>query len=85
MADPDRDEVKRKLDDVVGTQFDPLDSGKALRKRLPVWIAGVLCAIAAAALIVWVIETHRLPPENARPVTKKPVPVQIVPAQKPAQ
>lgn len=78
MADPDREELKRKLDDVVGTRFDPLDSGAAFRKRLPKWIAGIICAIAAAALIVWVIEAHRLPPQMPRPAVK-PVPVQIVP------
>ncbi len=77
MADPG-EEVKRRLDDLVGTQFDPIDSRAALRRRLLKWIAGALCAVAAAALIVLVIEAHRLPP-NVPQRAAKPVEVTIVP------
>jgi len=37
------------------------------------------CAVGAAIFVVWVIESHRLPPENARPVPRKPVMIEILP------
>ena len=77
MARPD-EELKRKLDDVVGTQFDPI-SVASLRNRLLKWIAGALCAVVAVAVIVFVIESHRLPPD-VPPRVAKPVVIQIVPA-----
>lgn len=83
LADPD-DELKRKLDDVVGTHFDAIDSVEALRKRLLKWLAGALCAVAAASVIVLVIESHRLPP-NVPQRAAKPVVIQIVPAPAPSK
>lgn len=77
MEDRDRD-VKKKLDEVIGTQFDPITAKGALRNRLLKWILGALAAASAAWLVVAVIESHRLPPEAQRPRTK-PVPVLIVP------
>ena len=78
MLDPD-EAVKRKLDEVVGTRFDPIDTKAALRDRLLKWLAGALCAAAAVSVIVFVIESHRLPPHVPRPAAK-PVVIQIVPS-----
>ena len=82
MADPG-EELKRKLDDVVGTQFDPITVA-SLRKRALKWIAGALCAIVAVTVIVFVIESHRLPPDvpprDMPPRAAKPVVIQIVPS-----
>lgn len=77
MEDRDRD-VKTKLDEVVGTQFDSITPTGALRNRLLKWILGALAAVSAAWLVVAVIESHRLPPESQRAGTK-PVPVHILP------
>ncbi len=78
MVDPDED-IKRRLDDVIGTQFDPIDTKAALRTRLLKWIAGALFAVVAVSVIVFVIERHRLPPEVPRRAAK-PVVIQIVPS-----
>ena len=69
-------QVDKKLDEVVGKRFDE----PGLRERMLKWIVAAACAIGAACVIVWVIESHRLPPENARPLPKKPVIIQILPA-----
>ena len=69
-------QIDKKLDEVVGKRFDE----PGVRERLAKWIVAAACAIGAACVIVWVIESHRLPPENARPVAKKPVIIQILPA-----
>ena len=80
MTDYDPEEaIKRKLDDVVGRQFDPIDSRIALRKRLVKWFAGALFAIAAVSLVVYIIESHRLPRDVPRPAAK-PVVIKIVPS-----
>lgn len=80
MTDYDPEEaIKRNLDQVVGIEYDPIDSKLALRRRLFKWIAGALCAVAAAALIVFIIESHRLPPK-VPPRAAKPVVIQIVPS-----
>lgn len=75
--DPD-EAVKRKLDDVVGQEFDPLDAKHAMRNRLLKWLGGAVCAVAMVALIVFIIESHRLPPKIP-PRAAKPVVIQIVP------
>jgi hypothetical protein len=63
-------QIDKKLDEVVGKRFDE----RGARERIVKWV------VAAACVIVWVIESHRLPPENARPMAKKPVIIQILPA-----
>ena len=75
MEDPFA-QVDRKLDEVVGKRFDEPGVGTRLVK----WIVAAACAVGTACVIVWVIESHRLPPENARPVAKKPVIIRIIPA-----
>ena len=83
-ADEERDrQVRRKLDEVVGTGFDQprmRGLGAWLGSRWLKWVLGVAFAVAAMLLIVYTIESHRLPPSIPAPV-KKPVPVQIVPAR----
>lgn len=80
MQDP-FEQIDRKLDEVVGRRFDE----PGVRARIVKWVVAAACAAAAAGAVVWVIESHRLPPENARPVAKKPVMIQIVPAPVPAK
>ena len=80
MTDYDPEEaIKRNLDQVVGKQYDPIDSKLALRKRLVKWFAGALFAIAAVSVVVYVIESHRLPKELP-PQKAKPVVIKIVPS-----
>ena len=69
----ERDELlKRRLDEVVGTRFREAGLLK--------WILGAFFAIAAAVLVVVLIESHRLPPAAQMPAPK-PVTVTIVPAR----
>jgi hypothetical protein len=69
-------QIDKKLDEVVGKRFDE----PGIRERVVKWIVAAACAIGVACLIVWTIESHRLPPDNARPVARKPVIIQILPA-----
>ena len=81
MLDPAK-EVARKLDQVVGKRYVPAMRQGVLRRAgstLARWLAGALCAAAAVATIVWVIESHRMPKEVPRRADK-PVTVTIVPA-----
>ena len=76
-------EVRRRLDEVVGTDYDaPHLRGISawVRARWMKWLLGVVFAVAAMLLIVYTIESHRLPPSTPAPA-KKPVPVQIIPAR----
>ena len=78
MVDPN-EAIKRKLDDVVGTQFDPVDARHLTRNRVLKWIGAAASAVAMVALIVFIIESHRLPPKIP-PRATKPVVIQIVPS-----
>ena len=76
-------EIRQKLDEVVGTDFDaPLARGVGqwLRARWIKWLLGALFGVLAMLLIVYTIESHKLPPVLPAPA-KKPVPVLIVPAR----
>jgi hypothetical protein len=76
--DEERDrQVRRRLDEVVGTGYD-----KPRVREFGAWLKslGVLFAVGAMLLIVYTIESHRLP-ANLPQVEKKPVPVQIIPAR----
>ena len=82
MKDPFA-QIDKKLDEVVGNRFD--ESGRKgpagrVLATLVKWLVAGACAVGAAGVVVWMIESHRLPPENARPVAKRPVIIQIVPA-----
>ena len=70
-------QIDKKLDEVVGKRFDETGA----RERALKWVLAGACAIGAACVIVWTLESHRLPPENARPVPKRPVMIEIVPAK----
>ena len=80
MDDRDAEEVARRLDQVVGTSYH---EARNLRERLRLgalkWALGIVVAIGAVCLIVFTIESHRLPPEGA-PQRPKPVVVRILPA-----
>ena len=74
-------ELRRRLDEVVGNEYDaPHLRGFTawLRSRWLKWVLGVAFAIAAMLLIVYTIESHRLPATMPAP-EKKPVPVRIIP------
>ena len=81
MIDPEQ-EVRRKLDEVVGNRYEPAVEKSAARRAgrtLARWTVAALCAMGAVATILWVIESHRLPKEMPQRV-EKPVTVTIVPA-----
>jgi hypothetical protein len=69
-------QIDKKLDEVVGSRFDE----PGMRERVVKWVVAAACAVGTACAVVWLIESHRLPPENARPIAKKPVMIQIIPA-----
>jgi hypothetical protein len=76
-------EVRRRLDQVVGTEYDaPQLRGFAawLKARWLKWVLGALFGIGAMVLVIYTIESHRLPPTAPAP-QKKVVPVQIIPAR----
>ena len=76
-------EVRRRLDEVVGTDYDAPQMrgiGAWVRARWMKWLLGLLFAVAAMLLVVYTIESHRLPP-NIPPPAQKAVPVQIIPAR----
>ncbi len=81
MEDPN-EVVKKKLDEVVGSEYDGEARGLLERVRggIARWIVAAVLAVAMVGLIAWTIESHRLPPEGAKPVAR-PVPVQIIPAK----
>ena len=70
-------QVRKRLDEVVGTRFDE-------SRRPTKWVVAALLAIGAAALVVYVIESHRLPSDEAlrAAAQRKPVQVIIVPSSK---
>jgi hypothetical protein len=83
MEELDRD-VARKLDEVVGSRFDEDAKNPARRWRntFVKWLVAACLAVGTAALIVYTIESHRLPPAAQMP-PPKPVMVQILPAKPP--
>ena len=83
IDDPER-QIHRKLDQVVGTYFDEdaKDPKRRWRKAILKWTIAAACAVGTAALIVYTIESHRLPPPAQMP-PPKPVTVQIIPAKPP--
>jgi hypothetical protein len=68
----------------VGDRFleDGPDPVRRWRNRLAKWLVGAAAAVCAAALVVYLIESHRLPPTQVKPVAK-PLTVTIVPATRP--
>ena len=82
--DEERDrELRRRLDEVVGIDYDaPRLHGFTawLKSRWLKWVLGATFPVCALLLIVYTIESHKLPPTKLAPVNK-PVPVQILPAR----
>jgi len=68
----------------VGERFreDSRDPARRWRNLLLKWLLGAACAVGAAVLVVYMIESHRLPPAQEK-VPAKPVTVTIVPATRP--
>lgn len=81
MRDPE-EELRRKLDEVVGKRYAPPAGKGAARRTLARWLLASACAVGAVATIVWTLESHRLPKEMPRRADK-PVSVTIVPAKPP--
>ena len=82
LDDPERD-IARKLDEVVGERFR--DGGDPMRRwgnRLAKWLVGAAGAVCAAVAVIYLIESHRLPP-GAQKAPPKPVTVTIVPVTRP--
>lgn len=83
MSD-DRDDIRRKLDEVVGTDFH--EHGKRwrlqwFRRGLAAWIAGVALAIAMVAT-VWIVLDRQLKAAHHPPdPSKNPVIIDIVPGR----
>jgi hypothetical protein len=76
-------EVRRRLDEVVGADYDAphlRGIGAWLKARWMKWVLGVLFGVGAMLLVVYTIESHRLPPPSVPPPPKA-VPVQIIPAR----
>ena len=69
----DDHDLKRALDAEV-----PSPPRESIGMRLVKWSVAAVLAVGTAALIVTIIETHKLPPN---PPQKKPVSVQIIPAK----
>lgn len=78
--------MRKRLDEVVGTRYDEArgDFGSRLRQRAAKWIVAAVLAVATAGLIVYTIESHRLPSDEALKAAseRKPVQVIIVPPSK---
>ena len=76
-------EIRQRLDEVVGSDFDaPLTHGFRawFNARWLKWLLGALFGVLAMLLVIYTIESHRLPKVVPTPVVK-PVPVQIIPAR----
>jgi len=79
-------EVHKRLDEVVGTRFDSEPSagffGRIRRGALRAIVAALL-AIGAAFMVVYTIESHRLPTAEQVNAAKSPksVEVFVVPAE----
>ncbi len=66
-------QVRKRLDEVVGTRFDPdARAGVATRLRhgAAKWIVAALLAVLAACLVLYTIESHRLPSDEAMKAAK---------------
>lgn len=71
------DEVRKRLDAVVGDSYEPPRRWKATLAR---WLAAALLAVAASSAIVAILHTHLMQAQTA-PAPPRPVQVQILPAE----
>ena len=75
--DEDRERELEKLD-----QRATKDGLSEMRLGPLRWLAGAILAVAAAALVVLILELNRPDPAKAPPPPSKPVVIQIVPGEK---
>ena len=84
--EPD-EEIRRKLDEVVGDRYDERGRpgiARWLARSLPKWIAGVLLAAGAAAVVFEVLDRHIIAAHQRKPGgPPRPVTVEILPAKPP--
>lgn len=73
------DDVRKAVEAVVGDRYDPPRRAAATLAR---WLAALVLAAGAVALIVWILHRHVRDAQTA-PAPQKPVPVRIVPAPPP--
>ena len=79
----EQEELRRKLDEVVGTEFD--ERGRRwragwFRASAPRWLLGAAIGIAMAALVWWILDSH-LKAAHHPPGPKGPVIIRIVPTK----
>jgi hypothetical protein len=85
VDDDEARKIRKRLDEVVGTRFDP-DARAGLfgriRRRSLTWLGAAALAIGAASLVVYTIESHRLPSQEKVNAVKssKPVEIFVLPA-----
>ena len=88
MDDDEAREVGKRLDEVIGTRFDaePHEGffRRILRGALKALVAAVL-AIGAAFVVVYTIESHRLPSREQIDAVKSGKPVEVFIAPSPAK
>ena len=82
MSDRRDDDIRKKLDEVVGTEFD--ERGRRwgrewFRRSLPAWIAGLVVAVAMAAGVWVVLDSHLKAAHHAPDPARNPVIINIVP------
>ena len=71
------DDVKTRLDAVVGESYTPR---RRTRELLAKWGGAAVLAVAAAALVMWTLHRYMTQAETA-PAPTKPVQIRIVPAR----
>jgi hypothetical protein len=71
------EDVKRKLDAVVGDHYDP---PRDIRAMLLKWLGAAVLAVGAASLVMGVLDRYLTKAQTA-PAPPRPVTVQIVPAR----
>lgn len=84
MSDKREDDIRRKLDEVVGTDFHERGrrwGAQWFRRGLPAWIAGVLLAIAMVAVVWVVLDSHLKAAHHPPDPTPHPVIIDIVPSK----
>src|SRR5258706_6925897 len=84
VVDDRNADLNKKLDQVIGTEYDAGAKGIAgkLRAGIVRWVVAAVLALAMVAVIVATIESHRLPPEGMK-VPPKPVEGTIGPESPP--
>ena len=88
MNDDEAREVRRRLDEVVGARFDPESPGGFVGRirhgALKGLVAAVL-AIGAVCLVIYTIESHRLPSPAQVDAAKSSKPVEVFIPPSPAE